>query len=58
MEAARENCARSTVVECSCKRLWCCRAIALRFEREAADSLALVKPASARVWMRFHKPVT
>ena len=32
------------------------RAIANRFEKHTARYLALVKPASARLWMRFMSP--
>jgi transposase len=41
------------LVERFCIKLKHSRAIATRFEKQEANYLALVKLASARIWMRF-----
>ncbi|MFZ4072152.1 MAG: transposase [Caulobacterales bacterium] len=48
--------AKRNLVERFFNRLKHFRAIANRFERQATSYLALVKLASARVWVRFMSP--
>lgn len=49
----RATYAKRNLVERFFNRLKHFRAIANRFEKNAANYLALVKLASARLWMRF-----